>query len=127
MVKAIFADGSLDSLKVFPEIFEKETRERGEQAGAKRKREVKLELELDNYGDYIKNEEEEDLDLSSSQPFQSSAPSADSSYGNHTSSTTNREAIMGGPEAMILRWRLLALVSPLVTLTPYQLTHSSYL
>jgi hypothetical protein len=107
IVKSIFADGSVDALKAYPEVFKDETREANAKTGTKRKREVKLSLDKDEYGDYFQNEDDDD---NSPTPSQSevSSPSAteDSSIAPCAARTAEN------PEAVIIRLRLLALVSP---------------
>jgi ribosomal protein S21 len=114
VVKSIFADGSVEAMRAYPEVFENETRERNRQAGTKRKREQKehkVEIDEDNYGDYIGDDECEEGDptFDASQP--TPPPSRD--QDDARSQIADYSAVMGGPEAIVLRLRLLALVSHL--------------
>jgi hypothetical protein len=112
-VKSIFADGSIESLRAYPEVFEKETREQVRQTGTKRKREQKVDIDEDNFGDYIGDDEYEGQDptFDSSQP---TPPLRDQNDG--ASLRAGNSSIFGGPEAIALRLRLLALVSNFLNL-----------
>lgn len=110
VVKSVLANGDVDASRAYPEVFDNETRDWTTSAGAKRKREFKVELEEDKYGDYVKNEEFGDDTLDSSQPQQSSQNLP--ALVNHISSQdmSSTVMLMGGPEAVVLRLRVLALV-----------------
>lgn len=108
VVKSIFADGSVEAIRGFPEIFERENRDVVRQLGTKRKREQKFDIDEGNFGDYIGDDEnEEDPYSDSSQPV----PSQSMDQRDGGSERADQPAIMGGPEAIELRLRLLALVS----------------
>ena len=107
IVKSIFADGSADALKAYPEIFKDETWEANAKTGTKRKREVKLNLDEDDYGDYL---QEEDDDYNTPAPSQSEVSSSGATEESSNASST--ASIAEDPEAAIIRLRLLALVSP---------------
>lgn len=110
MVKAVFANGEPESMRLFPEVFANETLERKKaDTVRKRKRGEGVNVELDNYGDYVGTEEdlvEEDTTFWSSQP-------TTSSDGDNDSGTDAAQLIedFGGPEAVTMRKRLIALVS----------------
>lgn len=110
MIKAIFANGEPESIRLFPEVFANETLERKKaDTGRKRKRSEKVNVEQDNYGDYLGTEEdlvEEDTTFWSSQP-------TTSSDGDDDSGADAAQLIedFGGPEAVVMRKRLIALVS----------------
>lgn len=107
IIKSIFVDGSVDALKAYPEVFNDETREANAKTGTKRKREVKLNLDEDDYGDYLQNEDDDDKAPTPSQSDISSPSATDDS-----SNILSIASITEDPEAVIIRLRLLALVSP---------------
>lgn len=164
VVRSVFADGSEENLRIFPEVFDKETRERIAKDGFQRENDLPVDIEKDNYGDYAGDEndgEGDPMDLtpdSSSRErvlscicgdsglvndkirsiscencgvwqhskclgIKRSAAEADNFHficetckdpdvemdGGNSAPTT----IMGGPEAVVLRLRLIALVSVL--------------
>ena len=115
VVKSVVANGDMDDSRAYPEVFDNETRDWTTSVGGKRKREFKVDLEVDKYGDYVKDEDDEFGDiLDSSQPQQSlqDLPTlVDQVSGQDTSSTA---ILMGGPEAVILRLRVLALVGTIL-------------
>jgi hypothetical protein len=103
VVRSAFADGSPESLREFPEVFPNETKERKIQSGMKRKRESPVKQ---HFGDYCDDDAETAMD-SAELTDQTPEPSQDSD---------NESAIdpwLGGTEAIALRQRLLALVSPM--------------
>jgi hypothetical protein len=106
IVKAILADGSAEATRAYPEIFHNETRELKDRTGTKRKRETKVDLEEGHFGDYL----DEDDSPSSSQATIPSSPVIRSEESQTQGDTSNAKA-MGGSDAVILRLRLLALVS----------------
>ena len=96
VVKAVFAEGSDDSLRLFPEIFADEVRDRDPKGRHKRKR--------DDFNNLPYAEYDSDGVFGSSPSRSSPAPSQN----------TSDEPIMmpfGDPEALKLRQRVLALVS----------------
>jgi hypothetical protein len=106
IVKSILADGSVDALKAYPEVFKDETREGSVKTGTKRKRDVKLNLDEDDYGDYLQDEDDEDVTPAPSQSGVSSPTTIDDSSNVPSIASINED-----PEALIMRLRLLALVS----------------
>lgn len=109
IVKSIFADGSMDALKAYPEIFKDEVWEANAKTGTKRKREVKLNLDEDDYGDYLQNEDDEDDDDDNTPaPSQSDVSSPSATEDSNAPSTAS---IAEDSEAVTIRLRLLALVS----------------
>jgi len=106
IVKSIFADGSVEALKAYPEVFKDETREANAKTGTKRKREVKLNLDEDDYGDYLQNEDDED-----NTPAPSQSEVSSSSTTEDSSNAQSATSIAEDPEAVTIRLRLLAFVS----------------
>ncbi len=105
IVKSIFADGTVDALKSYPEVFRDEIREANAKTGTKRKREVKLNLDEDDYGDYMQNDDDDNTPGPSQSDI--SSPSAvDDSSNVHSIASIAEDS-----GAMTIRLRLLALVS----------------
>jgi hypothetical protein len=73
-----------------------------------------IDVEEGQYGDYVKDEDDELADdfLNSSQPPESSQDFPVSSNGEQDQDTQSPAILMGGPEAVVLRLRVLALVCP---------------
>lgn len=95
VVRSAFADGSDESLKEFPEVFSNETRELKVQNGQKRKREDPTDRE---FGNYLDSEGDSELTDQVSQD-EDDIPEID--------------PWIGGPESILLRQRLINLVSHL--------------
>jgi hypothetical protein len=117
IVKSIFADGSVESMKAYPEVFENEPKERkSPQAGIKRKAESHVDIDKDEYGDYITQDND----------FDDSPESEDDKEEGIAATKKKRKRYgpdyavqMGGPEAMALRLRLLGIVSHLPSMLIY--------
>lgn len=117
IVRAIFADGSAKSAAEFPEIWKNETKERKKEVES-RKMPTKIDIEADNYGDYL--DEEKDSDLEESDP---NPPSEPLSKPTHISSSlptppTDLSAPLGGTPALNLRLRFLSLLSAVSAALP---------
>jgi hypothetical protein len=112
VVKSVLANGDVDASRAYPEVFDNETRDWTTSAGTKRKREFKVDLEEDKYGDYVKDEDDElgDDVLDSSQPQQSSQDLPALANEIPDRDASGSALLMGGPEAVVLRLRVLALV-----------------
>lgn len=106
IVRSIFADGSVDASKGYTEVFKDETREENAKTGLKRKREVKLNLDEDDYGDYLQNDDDEDNAPATSQSEFPSPSATDDSLN-----APSMASIAEDPDALTIRLRLLALVS----------------
>ena len=112
-LRAIFADGRAKSLAEFHEIWPNETKELKKNADIK-KAEAKIDIEADNYGDYMEDENDADLEdsseeLSSSSPDQEIQPEG---------SIPNGADDLGGMESVNLRLRLLSLLSKVADALP---------
>lgn len=117
IVKAIFADGQPKAVAEFGEIWQNETKELKTDATFKRV-EPKIDIEADNYGDYMEDEDDDDLQNSSSDP--SSLPAdADSPS---IDSVPNISTKLGGVSSINLRIRLLSLLSKVSDALPVAFT-----
>ncbi|KAI9823185.1 MAG: hypothetical protein M1832_002629 [Thelocarpon impressellum] len=131
VLRAIFADGSAKSLGEFKEVFPNETREKkGDGGGVKRKREARLDVDENMYGDYVDSEDEEDDgDGPASSPPQQSQTDSDGHESDDD--VLDGAAPLGGMGALLLRQRLLSLLSAVAdrlpeTFTPLPTLYSSY-
>lgn len=116
VVKAIFTDGSTEALRAYPEVFQNETKEFKAQGGVKRKRGMHVDVDKEQYGDYIQDEDIEAADdtLTSSQPTPPLSDEEERENGRPRIATST----MGGSEAIALRLRLLALLSQVCAVFP---------
>lgn len=62
IIRSIFADGSTKAQREFSPVFKNETKDWKEDTGVKRKREAKVNVDEDDYGDYMDSDEENGLD-----------------------------------------------------------------
>lgn len=110
VLRALFADGSKNSMAEFPEIWRNETRERrkGDQGG-KRTVDTKVDIEADDYGDYMASSSSSS-DTEDPQPTAPISPPPDES--------PDGTASLGGPQALSLRLRLLSLVATVCVILP---------
>ncbi|KAG8529477.1 uncharacterized protein KY384_006114 [Bacidia gigantensis] len=116
ILRAVFADGSGRAASEFGEVWSKETREL-KKDGDERKVD-KIDIDADNYGDYM--DEEKDADL------ESAPSSSDEDSESQTKRVPKRKEIgvvngskhLGGMEALTLRLRLLSLLSNVSAQTP---------
>ena len=105
IVRAIFADGRAKSMAEFSEIWKNETKVLKKDATLQ-KAKKKIDIDADDYGDYMEDETEADLEDSSSAcsfPGQSTHDKV-----NHVANTADG---LGGMESISLRVRLLSLLS----------------
>lgn len=116
ILRAIFADGRTKPVAEFSEIWRNETKELKKDTDVK-KAEKKIDIEADDYGDYMQDEDDEDLedspdDLSSS-PEQLSQS---------RDSIPNVADDLGGMDSIKLRLRLLSLLSKVSAVLPDEFT-----
>ena len=104
VVGAIFTDGGADDLRSYPEVFENETQEPRSEKDRKRKRAETLNDEFDEFDD----DAQDDQSLPSSQLGDATPPPSSQATDN---GDVAPDPYMGGPEAIILRLRVMSLVS----------------
>ena len=116
ILRAIFADGRTKSVAEFGEIWQNETKELKKDTDIK-KAEKKIDIEADDYGDYMEGEDDEDLEDSleellspREQTFQSQE------------SIPNVAADLGGMDSINLRLRSLSLLSKVSAVLPDEFT-----
>lgn len=120
IVRAIFADGEPKAAGEFTELWRNETKERKKDADHK-KIETKMDIEGDNYGDYM--EEDKDSDLEDVDP-----ESADDAYqsrldeSNSVALHSDLAKPLGGMDAINLRLRILSLLSTVSAVLPHSFT-----
>ncbi|KAI4119995.1 MAG: hypothetical protein LQ345_000254 [Seirophora villosa] len=117
IVRAIFAEGSPKSTAEFPEVWRNETKERKKVDDAP-KAERKLNIDADNWGDYMKG-------ASSSSDLEDSPPPESPSKTTPTGGSTDISDVtapFGGPESLVLRLRLLSLLSMVCAALPHTFT-----
>ena len=120
IIRAVFADGGPKALGEFTELWKNETKERKKDGDIK-KMETKIDIETDNYGDYM--DEDEDSDLEDIDPdslgnvHQSRLHETDS-----ISSLVDIAEALGGMEALTLRLLILSHLSTVSTTLPHSFT-----
>jgi len=117
ILRAVFADASPRTLAEFPEVWRNETKEL-KKDGAVKKREARIDIEEDNYGDYMEEDEDSDLEDNLNSP-----PTPSFLTLVNSTSTTNVANPLGGMDAIILRLRLLSLLSTVSAILPHMFTH----
>lgn len=116
IVRALFADGGSRSTAEFPEIWKNETKERRQERETK-KVPTKIDIEADNYGDYLDEDEDSDSEASSN-PKVSEAKSESPAKPLLTDLSTP----LGGTAALHLRLRFLSLLSTVSVSLPTRFT-----
>jgi hypothetical protein len=101
VVGAAFVDGSSEDLRAYPEVFQNETKEVKAENGQKRKREDEFQYK---FGDYDNEEDNVEFDSAGTPP-------ASSQETDDEDSISTSDPWMGGSESIVLRQRVLALVS----------------
>ena len=117
ILRAIFADGRSKAVAEFGEIWQHETKALKKDNGS-RKAEAKIDIEADDYGDYMDEENDADLEDSESDSSSRSATSNDPSLD----STPNIAQSLGGMDSLNLRLRLLPLLSRVSAIVPDSFT-----
>lgn len=118
ILRAIFADGSSRSTAEFPEIWRNETKERKKDADIK-KAESKLDIEAGDWGDYMRNDTSSSSDLEDTPPPGSPTKSL---MIDSITSIPDVSAPLGGSQSVILRLRLLSLLSTVSAFLPNTFT-----
>jgi hypothetical protein len=116
ILRAVFADASPRTLAEFPEVWRNEIKEL-KKDGAVKKREARIDIEEDNYGDYMEEDEDSDLEDNLNSP-----PTPSFLTLVNSTSTTNVANPLGGMDAIILRLRLLSLLSTVSAILPHMFT-----
>ena len=116
ILRAVFADGQTKSVVEFGEIWQNETKELKKDTDIK-KAEEKIDIEADNYGDYMEDEDNEDLEDS---PEDISSPPEQKSESRE--SIPNVADDLGGMDSINLRLRLLSLLSKVSAVLPDEFT-----
>lgn len=114
ILRAVFADGRTKSVAEFGEIWQNETKELKKDTDVK-KVEKKIDIEADNYGDYMQEEDDEDLEDSSEDHSSSPEPQSRDSIPNVADD-------LGGMDSVNLRLRLLSLLSKVSAVLPDDFT-----
>ncbi|KAL8940688.1 MAG: hypothetical protein Q9216_002675 [Gyalolechia sp. 2 TL-2023] len=114
ILRALFADGSSRSTTEFPEIWRNETKERKKDADIK-KSESKLDIDADTWGDYMQDDDSSSSDLEDTPPPESPTKS---SMTESITSIPDVSAPLGGPQSVVLRFRLLSLLSAVSVFLP---------
>lgn len=108
-VAAIFADGTEGSMKQFPEVWKDEARERKKESeGSTKKKDRKVDIEKEDYGDYIGHDDSPDED-----PVDTTIESDTIGVDMKPKSSDERKywLQLGGYKAVALRIRLMGLAS----------------
>lgn len=111
VLRAIFADGTKNSLAVFREIWQDETRLRKKDQGGGRTTDKKIDIEADDYGDYMASSSDDDLE--DSDPATPIAP-----FSPLLEEIPNGAATLGGMQALTLRLRLFSLLATVSAVIP---------
>lgn len=117
IVRSIFADARAKATAEFGEIWPKETKELKKDGDIK-KAEAKIDIDADNYGDYMDDEKDEDLEESGSD---TSSSQRDGITGS-TASISNVADDLGGMESINLRIKLLSLLLKVSACIPNEFT-----
>ena len=117
ILRAIFADGRTKSVAEFGEIWHNETKELKKDTDIK-KADKKIDIEADDYGDYMEDEDDEDLEDSPEE--ESSLLEEDANQSQD--SIPNVADDLGGMDAINLRLRLLSLLSQVSAVLPNDFT-----
>lgn len=116
ILRAVFADGHKKSVAEFGEIWQNETKELKKDTDIK-KAEKKIDIEDDNYGDYMEDEDDEDLEDSPKDLSPSPEPTSQT-----RDSIPNVADDLGGMDSVNLRLRLLSLLSKVSAVLPDEFT-----
>lgn len=105
ILRAMFADGQAKSSGEFREVWPDETKGLKKNDDAEKGEKLQIDIEADDYGDYISDENQADLENSS----QASSSSKD--YDLSKGTLPDVASHLGGTESIDLRLRLLSLLS----------------
>lgn len=126
IIRAIFADGRKTAIGEWKEIWQNETKELRKEDDVK-KAEKAINIEADDYGDYVSDEDDAELEDVSSHSIVSSRSDSQTKKSAQAPSahTPNSADNFGGPSALNLRIRLLSLLSKVAHYHPSALTWSA--
>ncbi|KAL6721443.1 hypothetical protein ACLMJK_000546 [Lecanora helva] len=117
ILRAVFADGSSKFVAEFGEVWRNETRTLKKEDEAK-KVEAKIDIEADNYGDYMEDDDDADMeDFSAETASSPIKPDLQSKC-----STQDYAKCLGGMDSVALRLRLLSLLSKVSARFPHAFT-----
>lgn len=120
VVRAVFADGGAKAMNEFTEVFKNETKARKKDDGVMKKWEPKVDVEEEIYGDYLEDDDgEEDVE---DDMTDTSEPVVNDATLDADENVANGAELLGGMESLILRQRLLALLSAVSDTLPEQFT-----
>ncbi|KAI9844438.1 MAG: hypothetical protein M1838_002196 [Thelocarpon superellum] len=127
VVRAIFADGSAKSMNEFKEVFRNETKEIKKDADTKRNRASRVNVDEEHYGDYFDDDVDDDIDDVGYADDASRPPTGlDSSEAEVEKAAPRKpddaSTCFGDLESILLRQRLLALLSSLASTLPTHFT-----
>ena len=111
ILRAIFADGQHRAANEFQEIWRNETKELKKTGNEKKMAEQKIDIGADDYGDYLDEENDADLEDESDGVKSHVTPKIKSSSKSTIAEASNGSSILGGMEAIHLRLRLLSILS----------------
>lgn len=117
ILRAVFADGQAKSVAEFGEIWKNEIKELKKGSEVK-KAQAKIDIEADNYGDYMEEDDDEDLEESASDRS-SSPPDMQLRLAG---SIPNIASDLGGMDSINFRIRLLSLLSKVSDAVPEAFT-----
>lgn len=122
ILRAIFADGRLRAAGEFTEIWKNETKERKQDTDLKRISK-KIDIATDDYGDYMDEDRDSELEDSDTNP-QQDLPSLSPSS---TTTLPDLSEPLGGSSSLNLRYRLLSLLLAVSITLPQKFTPLSNL
>ncbi|KAL8732179.1 MAG: hypothetical protein Q9166_002926 [cf. Caloplaca sp. 2 TL-2023] len=123
ILRAVFADGTSKSTGEFPEVWRNETKERKKDTDTKTT-DSKLDIEADAWGPYM-NESSSTSDMEDTPPPTSLATATPGTIS--LTWIPNVFSPFGGPESIVLRLRLLSLLSTVSVALPHIFTPLSTL
>ncbi|KAI9881584.1 MAG: hypothetical protein M1830_000148 [Pleopsidium flavum] len=109
VVRAVFADGGAKAMNEFTEVFKNETKTRKKDDGGLKKREAKVDVEEEIFGDYLEDDDDDEEDVEDD--TETSEPVVNDENFNTDENVANGAESLGGMDSLILRQRLLALLS----------------
>ena len=118
VLRAIFADGQTRAAHEFGEVWRNEPKELKKEGGEKKKAEQKIDIEADDYGDYLDEENDADLEDEPESVSSRVTPRTKAHVKGAFTGGSNGGTILGGMDAIHLRFRLLAILAPVCASIP---------